>query len=82
MSKRLRYFLGIRSKLLGRNLAQQNTSLETAIILASLIPKALDNSHCIDPKIYQPCVWNTKRVSSSLWMSIRRSWMVGSICLY
>ena len=34
------------SRLLGRNLAQQNTSLETPVIIVSLIPKVLDNSHC------------------------------------
>jgi len=36
---------------LGRNLAQQNTSFETPVIIAWLIPKALDNSHCTWCKI-------------------------------
>ena len=46
MSRRLGYLLRICSRLLGRNLAQQNTSLETPVIIASLIPKAANNSHC------------------------------------
>jgi len=35
---------------LGWNLAQQNTSWETPVIIASLLPKVLENANCIRSK--------------------------------
>jgi len=82
---RLRYLLRICNRLLGRNLDQHNTSLETPVIITSLIKLFLKLwiiLTALDPKIYHPCLWNPTRVSSSLWMSVRHSWMVESIRLY
>jgi len=64
---------------LGKHLAQQNTSWETPVIIASIFPKVLENAHCtpLNPKIWLS-VCMIARASSSLWMSMRHFWMVES----
>jgi len=52
--RRLRYLLRMCIRLLGRNLAQQNTSLETPVIIASFTPKLWITLTALDPKNYHP----------------------------
>jgi len=66
---------------LGRNLAQENMSWEKPVILASLFPKFWKTLTALDQKFGHPCVWNITGTSSSLWMWMRRSWMVVSYSL-
>jgi len=59
ISRRLLYLLRVCNRLLGRNLAQQNMSLETPVIIASLLPEVLENAQLIQ-KFDHSCIkYNT-----------------------